>query len=199
MSKSQIAGYLLRFLGLRIHQDQASSTILHHLAGLLNIMADIILHDFKLGQFFVALQHGLVSYFNEHPPLTQNELWTECHMPNEQVSCVITCLRGNLHPMASLLRRTLSAKNTGISGQTTQQKQASTHFLTSQFLPTNVTLLQEHLLLGSGQEATDEEIRSNFQASQILSQPSPRPLSCLDNTFSSTGQTRDTSCSLSGS
>ena len=60
-------------------------------------------------------------------------------------------------------------QKTGISGQTTQQKQASTHFLTSQFLPTNVTLLQEHLLLGSGQEATDEEIRSKFQASQMLS------------------------------
>ena len=34
-------------------------------------------------------------------------------MPNEQVSCVITCLRGNLHPMASLLRWTLSAKKLG--------------------------------------------------------------------------------------
>ena len=32
MSKSQISGCLLRFLGLRIHQAQASSMILNHLA-----------------------------------------------------------------------------------------------------------------------------------------------------------------------
>ena len=88
-SKSNISGYLLRFLGLRIHQAQASSMIPHHSAGVLNITEDIISRDFKLGQFFVASQHGLVPYFNEHSPLTQNESWTECHIPKYQVSCVI--------------------------------------------------------------------------------------------------------------
>ena len=53
--------------------------------------------------------------------------------------------------------------------KTTLQPQASTHSLTSQFLLTNVKLLQENLLLGSGQEAMDEEIRSNFQVSRMLS------------------------------
>ena len=66
MSKSQIVGYLFRFLGLHIHQAQASSMILNNLAGVLNIMADIILRDFKRGQLFVASQHGIVPYFNEH-------------------------------------------------------------------------------------------------------------------------------------
>ena len=41
-SKYQIDGYLLRFLGLHIHQAQTSSMIPHHLAGVLNIMADRI-------------------------------------------------------------------------------------------------------------------------------------------------------------
>ena len=67
-SKSQIAGYLLRFLGLRIHQDQESITIQHHLSGVLNMMADIISHAFKQGQFFVASKNGLVPYFNKPPP-----------------------------------------------------------------------------------------------------------------------------------
>ena len=41
-SKSAITGYLLRFLGLYMHQAQYSSMILHHIAGENNIMADII-------------------------------------------------------------------------------------------------------------------------------------------------------------
>ena len=79
----------------------------NHLAGVLNIMADIILRDFKIGKFFVASQHGLVPYFNEHFPLTEKESWTECHVPKDQVSCVIAYLRGKLQPMVSLLRQTL--------------------------------------------------------------------------------------------
>ena len=141
-SKSQIAGYLLRFLGLRIHQAQASSMILHNLAGVLNIMADIISPDFKQGQFLLASQNGLVPYLNKQSPLTQNESWTECHVPKYQVSCMIDFLHGKLQPMASLLRRTPSAINTGTIGQTMQQPRASTHSLTSKFLPKNVTLLQ---------------------------------------------------------
>ena len=85
-SKSQIDGYLLRFLGLRIHQAQASSMILHHLAGVLNMMADIISPAFKQGQFLLASQNGLVPYLNKQPPLTENESWTECHVPKDQVS-----------------------------------------------------------------------------------------------------------------
>ena len=199
MSKSQISGYLFWFLGLRIHQAQASSMILNHLAGVLNIMEDIILRAFKRGQLFVASQHGLVPYFNEHSPLTQNKSGTECHMLKDQVSCVIACLCGKLQPMESRLRQTPSTRNNGITGQTTQHPHASTHSLIIQFLPTKMKLLQEHLLLGSGQEATDKEIRSKFQASWMLSQPSPRPLQWLDNTFRSTGRTRNTSCSSSGS
>ena len=103
MSKSQISGYLLWFLGLRIHQAQASSMILNHLAGVLNIMADIISRDFKQGQLFVASQNGFMQYFNKQYPLTQNESWTECHVTKDQVSCVIAFLCGKLQPMASLL------------------------------------------------------------------------------------------------
>ena len=66
-------------------------------------MADIILRDFKHGQLFVSSQNGLVPYFNKQSPLTQNEPWTEYHVPKEQVSCVIACLRGKLQPMTSLL------------------------------------------------------------------------------------------------
>ena len=136
-------------------------------------------------------------YFNKQFPLTQNESWTEFNVPKDQVSCVIACLGGKLHPMAPLLRRTPSARNTGTIGQNMQQPRASTHSLTSQFLPKIVTLSQEHLLLGSVQEATDEEIRSKFQASQMLLQTCPRPLSWQDNQVSSTKLSKNTNCSSS--
>ena len=51
MSKSKIAGYLLRFLGLMIRQAQTSSVIPHHIAGVDNIMADIISRTFKTDKF----------------------------------------------------------------------------------------------------------------------------------------------------
>ena len=130
------------------------------MAGVINIMANIISHAFKLGELFVASQHVLVPYLNKHSPLTHNESWTQYHVLKYQVSCVIACLHENLQPVASLLRQTPSARNTGITVKNTLQPQASTHSLTSQFLPTNMTLSQEHFLLGSGKEATDEEIIS---------------------------------------
>ena len=39
-----------------------------YLAKLLKIMLDIILCAFKVGKLFVTSQHGIVPYFNEHPP-----------------------------------------------------------------------------------------------------------------------------------
>ena len=71
-SKSRIAGYLLRFLGLRMHQAKCSSMVPHHIAGEDNIMAEIISPAFKHGKFF-ELSHDLVSYFNKCFPLVQNE------------------------------------------------------------------------------------------------------------------------------
>ena len=72
-SKSIIAGYLLRFLGLRIHQVMTSSLVPHHISGEDNIMADIISRYFKMGKYFDVSQNGLVPYFNNHFPLSQNE------------------------------------------------------------------------------------------------------------------------------
>lgn len=194
-SKSRIAGYLLRFLGLRINALKASSMIPHHIAGVLNIMADIISRSFKMGKFFSASQNGLVPYFNTNFPLTQRESWTECHVPTDQVSCVIACLRGRLQPMASLQRRMQSGKNIGDTGKTTLPPQELTRSSTSQSLPWNVTLSQEHLLLGSGQEATVGEIESKFQGSRMLSQPSQRPLSWLANPVNSIEPTKNINCS----
>ena len=72
-SKSAIAGYFLRFLGLQMHQAKCSSIIPHDIAFEDNIMDDIIYRAFKMGKFFAA-SNDLVSYFNTRFPLMQNKL-----------------------------------------------------------------------------------------------------------------------------
>ena len=69
---------------------------------------------YKQGKLFVASKNGLMPYFNKKYLLTQNESRKECHVQKYQVSCVIACLSGKLHPIVSLLRLTTSARNTGI-------------------------------------------------------------------------------------
>ena len=92
-SKSRIAGYLLRFLGLRMHQAKCSSMVPHHIAGEENIMADVISRAFKDGKYF-EISNDLVSYFNSHFPLAQSKSWHECRVPNALISSVTACLRG---------------------------------------------------------------------------------------------------------
>ena len=194
-SKSRIAGYLLRFLGLRMHQAQCSSMVPHHIAGENNIMADIISRAFKHGKIF-ELANDLVSYFDKRFPLVQNESWHECQVPTDLLSSVTACLRGKLLPMASLLRQTPRDKNIGAIGNNTLTQQISTRSLILPSLPLNVTLSQEHLLLGSGRGSTETEINSKFQESRMPSRPSPRPLSWLENPVSSIELKTNTSSTL---
>ena len=194
-SKSKIAGFLLRFLGLRLHQAGCSSMVPHHIAGNDNLMADAISRAFKKGKFF-EVAHNLVAFFNKSFPLAQNASWNECVVPTELVSCVIACLHGRLLPMASLLRQTQPGKSTGDTGQPLRAQQGSTHYSQTS-LPLNVTSSQEHLLLGSGQGVSETEIRSRLLELQTPLPPSQRPSSWLDNPAPSTGRTRNTTSTLS--
>ena len=60
--KSVVAGFLLCFLGLFVHQLGCSSLVAHHIA------ADAISRAFKRGQFYEAA-NNLVPYFNTNFPL----------------------------------------------------------------------------------------------------------------------------------
>ena len=189
-SKSIVAGYLLRLLGLVVHQLECSSLIPHHIAGEENLMADAISRAFKNGKFHMAA-NNLVPYFNDQFPLAQNESWRECGVRTEHISCVTACLLGKLPPMASLLRQMRRAKNIGNTGRPSQGQQASTHSSKAS-LPSNVTSSHRHLLQGSGRDASETEIRSRLLGSQTPSQPSQRPSSWLENPAPSTKQKTNT-------
>jgi hypothetical protein len=184
-STSKIAGRLLRVLGLRIHARQASSVIPLHIAGEENIMADIVSRAFKNGKFFMA-QQSLVSYFNKNFPLPQDASWTEHRMPNELVLRVISCLRGKLFPMASLLRLPRIVTNTGATGADIVPCSNVTPSSVMKLLSTETQSSAPSVPESEG-ERLAEDIKSRFKPSRTRSRPSTRPFSWLENKRRSTG------------
>ena len=149
-------------------------------------MADIVSRAFKNDQYFAAA-NNLTSYFNTHFPLSQKRSWKEFQIPKKLASRVISCLRGELLPMASLLRLPKVTTNTGNIGNTMQPCVESTHS-SEKHLHSNATSSLQHSLQGSGQELTAKDLKSRFQESRMRSHPSPRPSSWLENKAPCTGQ-----------
>ena len=184
-SASIPAARLLRFLGIRIHARQASSMIPLNIAGTDNLMADIASRAFKAGKYFSAASN-LTAYFNSNFPL-KDEYWHECLIPKEITSRVISCLRMEPLPMASLIRLPKPGKNTGDTGNN-MLPHAAFHFSSIQLQsPTLKKKSSLSLTLrGSGKELTVEEHKLKFKASRMLSRPSPRPSNWLENKVPST-------------
>ena len=178
-SKSKVAGRLLRLLGLRMHARQASSLLPIHIAGDNNEMADVVSRAFKDGKFFDA-HKNLPSYFNLNFPLPQQASWTEFHIPGKLASRVISCLHGELSPMASLLKLPVIGGNTGFIGADMLHSFALTPSSLTHLL-SNEMRLSAHSPPGSGQVCTVEEIKLKFRPSRMRSRPSTRPFSWLDN------------------
>lgn len=183
-SQSRPAGRLLRLLGLRIHQTQASSLTPLHIAGELNIMADIISRSFKHGKFFME-NSSLLDYFNTHFPLPQNKSWKQFQLPTDWISRVISLVLGEQLPLASLLRLPKAKKNIGSTGQRTLQNATSTPGSRQHLQSTETSSLQLSLQ-GSGQAFTEKEIKSLFKESLRPCRPLARPSNWLDSVAPST-------------
>ena len=187
-SRSKRAGKLLRLLGLRIHVRQASGLTPLNIAGEENTMADVVSRAFKQGEY-EHISHNLVHYFNSHFTLPQGTSWTEFLLPTKLVSVVISCLRGQELPMASLLKLPVNVKNTGNIGQHTPPGVEWTHTLNTH-RPLKETKLSKDLRPESEGAPTAEGLRSRYQASQTPSLPSQRPLSWLANVVPSTAKNK---------
>ena len=191
-STSQVAGKLLRLIGMRMHARQTSGLTPVHIAGDNNQMSDVISRAFKNGKFFIA-NDNLTSYFNSKFPLQENS-WKEFHIPKELTALVISCLRGVQLPMERLLRLPVLGLNTGVTGANMCHCSSTT--------PSSLAHLNSikpasslDLLDGSGQGLTVEELKSKFRRSRTLSRPSARPWAWLTNNPPSTkrGATKPTS------
>jgi hypothetical protein len=195
-STSIVAGRLLRILGLRIHARKASSLIPLHISGEDNIQADIISRAFKNGKYFMSNQ-TLTQYFNTHFPLPQSDSWIECHLPQKAVSRVISSLRGELSPMASLLRLPKIELNIGGTGALIPQHSNVTPSSLMK-IPSPAPISSVGLQLESAQATTAEAVKSKFRRAQMLSRPSTRPSSWLENKLPYTRRSKNTSSPSSG-
>ena len=189
-SKSVAAGKLLRLLGMRIHQRKASTVIPSHIAGEKNDMADIVSRAFKSGKYFAA-SHSLTNYFNTNFPLPQKQSWKESKIPPQWTSRVMSCLRGEMLDLASLLElptRGLSIGNTGAHMPTPV---ASMHGSKAHH-PSNATLSSWHSLQGSGQVILENDAKSKQEGLPTRLRRSARPSNWLENPARSTDRKTST-------
>jgi hypothetical protein len=178
-SKSIPAARLLRLLGLRLLASKASSLTTLSIPGDNNQMADVSSRAFKNGEYFLNKQ-TLSNYFNVSFPLPKPHSWKELKIPSKLSSRVMSCVRGELSTMESLLKLPKAVLNIGNSGKATQRRgtEMPSCPMPHQFKEASSS---QPLLRGSGQASTVEELKSEFRQSQRPSRPSQRPSNWQDN------------------
>jgi len=190
-SKCIPAERLLRILGLQIHAEKSSSLTTLSTAGDHIVMADITSRAFKEGKLFHAPK-SLTTFFNNTFPLPRQLSWTEYVMPSKLIALVISCVRGNVLPMESLLQLPQCVKNIGNIDAGTVK--TSRKIRSSVMHPLSINpSLSLHFLGKSGQASTVEDMKSNFSQSQKRLRPSARPSNWLDNQVQSTAHRKNIS------
>ena len=179
-STSIVAGRLLRFLALRQRIRQTSSLLPMNIAGKDNAMADIPSRAFKNGDYFHAQQH-LTTYFNTHFPLPQPNSWIEYRLPTKLTSRVISCLRGELTPMASLIRLPKLERSIGKTGRHTAHLVDNKARISMTSAGSNKESSSSPSLPVCGPGLSEKEIKSVFKPSRMHSRPSARPANWLAN------------------
>ena len=190
-SKSLVASFLLRALGLRMHAVKSSPLQCLPIAGSDNSMADEASRQVPSNPAQSPSFTSLTSFFNTTFPLQQPNSWQEFHLPNKLTSKIISCLRGKPLTLASWLRLPKPAHATGQNGHPSQNSLAwtpSSNMLT----PLNATSSSRPLLQGSGVELSAEENKSLLKRSDRRLLPSARPSNWLDNKVPSTEETKST-------
>jgi hypothetical protein len=178
-SKSTIAARLLRLLYVRQRVRQVSSLLPVHIAGEKNTMADVASRAFKSGKYFVA-NKNLPAYFNHNFPLIKGESWTEFTLPKRLSLRVISCLRGELCQLGSLIRIPKQDKNIGNIGKHTAHNVKQIPTWTTQ-TRLNSQFSSQDTQQESGQAFMDEETKLKFNQSLMHYRPSARPPNWLAN------------------
>ena len=189
-STSLPASRLLRFLALRQRERQTSSLLPLHIAGTDNKMADAASRAFKHGEYF-HIADNLLSYFNSTFPL-QTGSWRKLTVHPSLVSRVMSCLRGALSQMESLLRLPKRALSIGTLGAVTANNSRALIPTSSQSTKRTKLSSSPASLHAHGPGPSASEIKSKFLPSRTRSRPSPRPLNWLENKVPSTKRRENT-------
>ena len=190
-SRSHVASFLLRALGLRMHTTRASPLQCLPIAGKSNEMADEASRQVTTNPSHSPTFVSLTDFFNKTFPLPQNQCWNEYRLPTKLASRVISCLRGKPLTLASWLRLPKQGSDTGTNGSTSSDSSKSTRSSQTPPLCNEMSSLQP-LLLGSGKVLSDAESKLLRERSERPSPPSPRPSNWLENPVPYTAPTNDT-------
>ena len=125
-------------------------------------MADIVSRAFKEGKYSFAF-NNIITYYNYHFPLPQNESWRECYITTEWVLWVITYLHGKQLKMVWLQRLPKIAKNTGIIGVTTRISSTLIISYPTSLACSNVMSSLHHSLISSGRANMEKILQDLFQ------------------------------------
>ena len=189
-AKSAAAAKLLRLLAFRMYMRKAAPAMTIGVAGIENDMADVASRSFKDGGAFIK-HMPLLTYFQKNFPLPQGKSWKEFHVPSDLLSRVISCVRGEALPMASLLRLKKAEVSIGNTGAPMPNSAVLRQISKARQVKKSTSSSQV-LLHGSGRVTTDAEIKSKFLPSLKRSRPSARPSSWVQNRLRSTEPTTST-------
>ena len=171
---SRIGGRLVKGLAVRARQQRMCLPGALSIAGEANAMADVTSRSFALRSGFLLSDAALLSHFHKHFPLPQKRCWKIVTLPPEDISKVVSTLRGERLTMAQWMSP--AAEPTGGTGRPTSA--AGTSRRTS-------TTAAEHskptsslpLLSGSAAETTDSATASLRRRWTEQSAPWARPSS----------------------
>ena len=193
-ARSTVAGHLLRALALRQQLRRAAPLLVIPIPGDDNKMADVA-SRYSSDPSLSAKSDSLLSYFNHH--FKQDGSWTSFHLPQKLVSRVMSSLRGQQLTLESWRRIPKAVRSTGTSGPGMLPQSISTPSSKTQTPSSEIQSLP-HSLLGSGQAALDEEIKSKFRPLLKLFRPLARQSKWLDSRAPSTGPTTSIHSPFSG-
>lgn len=177
--QSVVGGRLVRGMAYRARLREMCLTMAESIAGDDNPMADVASRSFSAASKYDFSDNQLLTHFEAHFPLPQNHSWKLVTLPPEDISQVISILRGERLTLASWTPS--AAAKRGATGARSSPN--GTEALTSSTArkPSKLTSSLP-LLSGSGKASTAEGARSLRSRWEKLSQPSARPSKWRDTT-----------------
>ena len=158
-------------------------------------MADVASRSFS-NKTNTNTNKTFIQNFNLSFPLKNNS-WKEYHLLQKLFSRVTSVLRGEQSTIALWLKIPIQEKNTGLTGEHTQNSSERTP--SSQTAQKQNKLSSQQLLLqGSGQVSTKKESRSQFKQLLKYYQSYQRPVNWLKNHPQSFKQKKHTKCQWHG-
>lgn len=174
--QSRIGGRLAKGIAMRARSRRMCLPEAVSIQGKQNDMADVASRSFSAASGYMFSDAELLTHFNSHFPLPQNRSWRVVTLPPEDISKVVSTLRGQRLTMAQWTSR--GGRSTGATGApslNSGESPRSSRVAANQPKPTSC----QPLLSGLGRDTTVEATQSLLSQLTELSEPLGRPSNWL--------------------